>query len=66
MGDKLKARDRKTKKLMALNGVFQNWADVDRLYVTCGKRGRGRLPVEEVVRAKKHKMSDYLKRSKVI
>ena len=51
---------------MALNGVFQNWADVDRLYVTCGKRGRGRLPVDEVVRAKKHNLSDYLKRAKVI
>ena len=49
-----------------MNGVLQTWADVDRLYVTWGKGGRGRLPVEDVVRVKKHNLSDYSKRAKVI
>ena len=40
--DKLKTMNRKTRKLMTMNGALHSWTDVDRQYVTRGEGGRGR------------------------
>ena len=64
--DKLKPMDRKTRKMMTMNGALHQWVDMDRLYVTGGKGGRGWMSVKNVVKVEEHSLSDYLKRAMVI
>lgn len=63
--DELKEMDRKTRKLMTMNGALHPRADVDRLYVSREDGGRGMMSVEEVVRLEECSLSDYLKHAEV-
>ena len=46
-----------------MNGALHLRADVDILYVTWGKGGRGWMSVGHVVRSGEHSLLDYLKRA---
>ena len=46
-----------------MNGALHLRADVDILYVTLGKGGRGWMSVGHVVRLEEHSLLDYLKRA---
>ena len=53
MDDELKCIDRKTRKLMTING-----ANVARLYLPRNEGGRGLRSAEETVRTEEHGLSD--------
>ena len=57
--------DRNTRKLMSMNGALHPRADVDRLHVTRGERGRGWMSVEDVGSVEEHSLLNYLKRAEV-
>ena len=61
--DELKEMDRKTRKLMTMNRALHPRADVDRLYVSRNKGGRGMVSIEECVRIEECSLSDYVKRT---
>ena len=61
----LKAMDKKTSKLMTMNGALHLRADVDRLYVNQKEKRRDWMSVENVVRVKERSLSNYLKRPDV-
>ena len=63
--DELKEMDRKTRKIMTMNGALHPRADVDRLYIPRDEGGRGMMSVEEVVRIEECSLSDYLKQAEV-
>ena len=54
--DELKEADRKTRKLLTLNGALHPRSNTDRLYLPRAEGGRGLISFEE-----KHGLSDYLK-----
>ena len=59
--DELQNMDRKTRKIMTMNGALHPRANVARLYLARNEGGRGLKSVEEVVRAEEHGLSDYIK-----
>ena len=63
--DGLKAMDKKTRKLVTMDGALHLRADMNRLYVNQKEEQRGLMSVEDVVRVKVHSLSDYLKRPDV-
>ena len=62
--DGLKAMDKKTRKLVTMDGALHLRADMNRLYVNQKEEQRGLMSVEDVVRVKVHSLSDYLKKTR--
>ena len=52
--------DRLTRKQLTLYKVQHPWADVDRLYVSRKKGGKGLLSVADIVSLEKHSLSVYV------
>ena len=50
---------------MTMNGVLHPRVDVDILYGSWEKRGKGWMSVEDVVRVKEHSLLGYLKRAEI-
>ena len=61
--DELKELDRKTRKLLTLYKVFHPKSDVDRLYLSRRKGGRGLMNCEDVIRSEENNLGWYLKNS---
>ena len=59
--DELQNMDRKTRKIMPMNGTLRPRANVARLYLARNENFRGLKMVEEVLRAEEHGLSDYIK-----
>ena len=59
--DELKEADRKTRKLLTLNGALHPRSNTDRLYLPRAEGGRGLISFEECIRQEEHGLSDYLK-----
>ena len=55
--------DRKTRKMMTMNGMLHPRANVARLYLPRIEGGRGLISAEECVRTEEHGLSDYVKNS---
>ena len=53
--------DRKTRKIMTMNGALQPRASVATLYLARDEGGRGMKLVEEVIRTEEHGLSEYIK-----
>jgi len=51
----------KTRKLITMNCVFHQIADVDRLYVSRREGGRGKVSIKECVMIEEQRMSDYIR-----
>ena len=61
--DELKNIDIKTKKMLRYNGAHHPQGDVDRLYVSRDKAGRGLQNIEEVVKREENAMTAYFTQS---
>ena len=61
IADELKAMDRKTRKLITTNGVLHPLADLNRLHVNRGEKGKSWISVVEVVRVEEHSLLGYLR-----
>ena len=61
--DELKELDRKTRKTMSLYGALHPKSDVDRLYLSRQKGGRGLISCEMCVKAEENNLAWYLKNS---
>ena len=59
--DELKNIDIKTRKILRYNGAHHPQGDVDRLYVSREKGGRGLLSIEEVVTREENALTTYFK-----
>ena len=59
--DELKEADKKTRKLLTLNGALHPRSNTDRLYLPRAEGGRGLILFEECIRQEEHGLSDYLK-----
>ena len=57
----LEEMDRKTRKILTMNGVFHRDSDVDRLYMRREFGGRGLISVEECVRAEEFGLNEYVR-----
>ena len=62
-GAELNEMDRKTRKLMTLNGGHHPRADVDRLYMKRANGGRGLIGVEDCVRIEQDSLLKYISKS---
>ena len=62
--EELQQMDRKTRKVMTMNGALHPRADVARQYVKREQGGRGLISVEECVRTEEFALSDYIKNTK--
>jgi len=56
--------DRKTRKLLTLNGALHPRSDVDRLYIPRDEGGRGLTSIEDMVEQEKLTLRDYIERKK--
>ena len=56
----LESIDRKTRKRMTIYGMLHPRADVQRLYLPRGQRGRGLKSVEDCVRLEEAGLADYV------
>ncbi|XP_063952186.1 uncharacterized protein LOC135153479 [Lytechinus pictus] len=56
----LETLDRKTRKLLTMHGMFHPKSDVDRLYVSREKGGRGLAGIEETVRYEEQSLYCYI------
>ena len=54
--------DQRTRKLMAMHKAFYPRDDVDRLYVSRKKWGRGLASIEDSVDASIQRLTDYLEK----
>ena len=61
--DELKNIDIKTRKMLRYDGVHHPQGDVDRLYVSRDKGGRGLQSIEEVVKREENAMTTYFTQS---
>ena len=61
--DELKEMDRRTRKLMTMNGVLSPSSDVARLYVKRKRGGRGLIGVESCVRSEENSLAWYVRHS---
>ena len=59
--EELQNMDRKTRKIMTMNGALHPRASVARLYLARDEGGRGMKSVEEVIRTEEYGLSDYIK-----
>ena len=59
--DELKEADRKTRKLLTMNGALHPRSNTDRLYLPRAEGGRGLISIEECIRQEEHGLSDCLK-----
>ena len=59
--NELKEADRKTRKLLTLNGALHPRSNTDRLYLPRTEGGRGLISIEECVRQEEHGLSDYIR-----
>ena len=64
--DKLKELDRKTRKMLTMYKVFHPKSDVDRLYISRRKGGRGLMNCEDVIRSEENNLGWYLQNSEDI
>ena len=53
--------DKKTRKILSMNGAFHMGSDIDRLYMKRAVGGRGLISVEECVRAEELGLSEYVR-----
>ena len=60
----LEALDKKTRKILTMNGAFHKNSSVDRLYMKRKEGGRGLISVEECVRAEERGLCEYVLASK--
>ena len=56
----LQEADRKTRKLLTMNGAFNQHGDVDRLYIDRQHGGKGLLSVEQVIREDECGLKEYV------
>ena len=56
----LEALDKKTRKILTMNGAFHRTSNVDRLYMKRKDGGRGLISVEECVRAEERGLCEYV------
>ena len=56
----LEALDKKTRKILTMNGAFHKASSVDRLYMKRKEGGRGLISVEECVRAEERGLCEYV------
>ena len=61
--DKLKAQDRKTRKIMAMNRMYHPQSDTDRLYIPIVEGGRELLSIADCVETEEQNLSLYLDQS---
>ena len=61
--NELKSMDRKSRKIMTMHGAFHPKSDVDRLYVTREKGGRGLISCEGCVRSEENNLGWYVRNS---
>ena len=61
--EELKILDRKTRKVLTMNGAFHPKSDVDRLYVSRVNGGRGPISCEGCVRSEENSLGWYVKNS---
>ena len=59
----VKKMDRKTRKLLTMNGAFNMQSSVDRLYIKRKAGGRGLISVEECVRTEEASLREYARDS---
>ena len=57
----LEELDRKTRKILSMNGAFLMGSDIDRLYMKRDVGGRGLISVEECVQAEELGLSEYVR-----
>ena len=57
--------NRKTRKLMTINGALHPRADADRLQVTGREGGGGWMSVEDVGKVQEQSLSNYIKKTGV-
>ena len=62
--DEVTEIDRRTRKLMTMNGAFDPKSDVSRLYVTRKQGGRGLIGIEKCVRAEGNNLARYVQNTK--
>ena len=60
----LEALDKKTRKILTMNGAFHKNSSVDRLYMKRKEGGRGLISVEECVKAEERGLCEYVLASK--
>ena len=58
--DELKEADRKTRKLLTLNGALHPRSNTNRLYLPRAEGGRGLISIRECIRQDEHGLSDDL------
>uniref|UniRef100_A0A1X7SMI5 Reverse transcriptase domain-containing protein n=1 Tax=Amphimedon queenslandica TaxID=400682 RepID=A0A1X7SMI5_AMPQE len=61
--EELQSLDRKTRKLMTIHGAFHPKSDVDRLYLSRKRGGRGLLGCERSIKAEENSLGWYVKKS---
>ena len=59
--DEIQNMDRKTRKIMTMNGALHSKTNLARLYLARNEGGRRLRLLEEVVQAEEHGLSDYIK-----
>ena len=52
--------DKKTRKIMAMNGIYHSWNDTDRLFIPRMESGEGLLSIADCVENEKQSLSLYL------
>ena len=61
--DKLKFRERKTRKIMTMNRMYLPQSDLDRLYIPKMEGGRGLVSTADCVETEEQNLSLYLDQS---
>ena len=59
--EELKSLDRKTRKLLTIHGVLHPRSDIDRLYVSRKRGGRGLIGCKDCFRAEENNVAWYIK-----
>ena len=61
--EEMRNMDRKTRKMMTMNGMLHPRANVSRLYLPRDEGGRGLISIEQTIETEEHGLSDYVKKT---
>ena len=61
--EEIQKMDRKTRKIMTMNGALHPKSDVDRIYLPRGKGGRGLVSCENYIKSEENSLGMYVKDS---